>query len=977
MSIFSKQNLLALFIISAFSISAVAQPVVPFRARYTATQKGSLVYVSNNFISCTVGTTSSGISCDSAKNIPPTAATQKDNNSYPAAYIDIDGDPSTFSSSSANLSLPTCSYVTWAGLYWGGDIKQAGPYWASRDSVKLKRPGLASYIPLKADTMITHNVPSHNRMYFAYKNVTAIIQAGGVGTYTCADLRGYPDSTNKTGGWTLIIAYTNDLSNLRNIAVYDGLNIVTNTNQTNLTLSGFQTPVSGPITFECGIISFDGDRKVSGVQADSVLFNDNVGAFNPISNTYNPVNDVHNGTISYNGNNVSTRNPNYVNTMGYDADVFVPINVAKNYLTNNQTSVTLRESTNGEIIPTHVISFAIDVYEPDLRLIKSAVDINGGSTNPGDTIEYTIQALNLGSDTAASIIVTDTIPFNANYIASTLEVTTGPNIGIKTDVAGDDQAEYNAASRFVRIRFGNGATSALGGSIPNIAPNNYNTFKFRVVATTDCGILVCNNVISNQAFASYRGYISGSNQSVLSQPSGTDAFGCPLYGPTNTTITVPPSCPFSLPADTAINDCSLPFYFNSLNPVRPNYTYFNSSFTPVNSTTVNGTFYGIRNNYGIGCRDTFVITFTTTAPTLTSLALIHPTCTIGVNGGRIRANGINGADSMSCVAGPVYTSAPFYRASTMLPVSRAFSNLSEGTYTIRIKNATGCFIDTTVTLAYINCRPIAADDNYSFNPVSYSDAVGSNDDEPDADPSTYSVLSSPLGGTLTFNSDGTFTFLAGLFRGITTFSYLICDNRTPSLCDTGFVTLTVVSPLPVELTTFYGYKNRETNVLNWNTASELNNDYFEIWRSKNDIDYSPLAQVKGSGTSNIIHQYTYNDNAIQQGIKYYYKLKQVDFNSHYSLSKTISIDADKQNSKVELFPNPNKGLFRLKMNCENKGAVTLTVVSQFGSEIYREEFNCAGQSTVKEIMLQNPPKGLYYLIVNGNGNSTQTKFSVQ
>jgi hypothetical protein len=51
-------------------------------------------------------------------------------------------------------------------------------------------------------------------------------------------------------------------------------------------------------------------------------------------------------------------------------------------------------------------------------------------------------------------------------------------------------------------------------------------------------------------------------------------------------------------------------------------------------------------------------------------------------------------------------------------------------------------------------------------------------------------------------------------------------------------------------------------------------------------------------------------------------------------------------------------------------------VSQFGSEIYREEFNCLSQSAIKEVALKNPPKGMYYLIINGNGSSTQTKFSV-
>ncbi len=117
------------FISRAFSVAffglifnqITAQTVVPFTARYSTTQKGSLIYVSNSFISCTSGALSGTITCDSARNCSTTSGAQKDNNSYPSAYIDIDGDPSTFSSSSSNLSLPTCSYVTWAGLYWGGD----------------------------------------------------------------------------------------------------------------------------------------------------------------------------------------------------------------------------------------------------------------------------------------------------------------------------------------------------------------------------------------------------------------------------------------------------------------------------------------------------------------------------------------------------------------------------------------------------------------------------------------------------------------------------------------------------------------------------------------------------------------------------------------------------------------------------------------------------------------------------------------
>lgn len=943
-------------------IEAPAQIVVPYTIRYQTQQRGNIAYVSNSIISCNGGV---GTCVTARAENPSGGVGSKNNNDFTMQYIDIDGVASTFSSSSADLSLLPCSQITWAGLYWGGDARSGSPAnYANRNTVKIKIPGSAVYQTLTADTMIDNTV--HFLSYHCLKNVTSLLQAGGNGTYTVADVVLRTGTTGLFGGWTIVVVYKNDALGERDLTVFDGLTHVGPGTPVNVNLSGFKTPVLGAVTFEVGHITYEGDRASLG---DSLLFNDGVGGLVPISDAGNNPDNIYNSSITNNGVNVNTRNPNYRNTLGYDADIFIPNNTLKNYITNNQSSVTLRQTSSSEFFLTNVVTMAIDVFEPEFRMSKTATDINGGLTLPGDTILYTIFGQNLGNDISLLTTLVDTLPFNVDYVPNSLNITTGPNAGAKTDALLDDQAEYVSSGRYVKFRLGTGANATSGGAISPIVGFNSTTVEFKVVATSECPKLLCSNIISNQAKGIYKGNLSGRNITSLSGPSGVDAFGCSFYGPTKTTITVPPLC--SMPPDTAIINCGSNYAFSSLSSVRPGYTYFNSSYVSVTTGSSSGTYYGI-NYITTGCIDTFIVNLTVN-PIFNPPTINNPTC--GVDGS-IELNGTFGnLDSIAYCSGGTFTSGTFYHINSLSP-ALTLTPINAGVYTFRVKSNLGCYLDRTRTLVYINCPPLAADDAYSFSPTTYSSDVGSNDDEPDSDPVTYSVLSGPSAGALTFNADGTFTYNSGSFRGTTTFTYLICDDRSPSLCDTGLVTITVISPLPVELTSFYGYKNHQTNMLIWNTASELNNDYFDLLRSTNDAYYEKIATIKGSGTTNIPHKYSYNDNSITKEVKYFYKLKQTDFNGLFTVSKPISIDGENSKAKIELFPNPNKGMFRIKLNCESDGVVSLSVVSQFGSQLYKEEFSCTGRSTIKEIRLQNPPKGMYYLIVNGNGNSMQTKFSV-
>ncbi|NJQ96760.1 MAG: hypothetical protein HC784_01695 [Hydrococcus sp. CSU_1_8] len=109
-----------------------------------------------------------------------------------------------------------------------------------------------------------------------------------------------------------------------------------------------------------------------------------------ISNAINPSNDVFNSTISSLGAHVTTKNPNYINQLGYDADIFS----ANGILANGSTSATLTVTTGGEVILPGVITSAINLYTPVVNVNKTLNDLNGDPAEIGDILEYTVVVRN-------------------------------------------------------------------------------------------------------------------------------------------------------------------------------------------------------------------------------------------------------------------------------------------------------------------------------------------------------------------------------------------------------------------------------------------------------------------------------------------------------------------------------------------------------------------------------------------------------
>jgi hypothetical protein len=97
-------------------------------------------------------------------------------------------------------------------------------------------------------------------------------------------------------------------------------------------------------------------------------------------------------------------------------------------------------------------------------------------------------------------------------------------------------------------------------------------------------------------------------------------------------------------------------------------------------------------------------------------------------------------------------------------------------------------------------------------------------------------------------------------------------------CFSPFILSRKSHPLPVELLSFTANCNNNKVELNWSTASESNNDYFSINKSKDLNNWYNIGTVAGSGTTNSVHDYYLIDNSPFIG-KTYYQLKQVDFDA--------------------------------------------------------------------------------------------------
>ncbi|GAA2888668.1 hypothetical protein Acy02nite_70610 [Actinoplanes cyaneus] len=742
----------------------------PFRDRFDANTNGSIILRGNANLTCLL---TGQPTCTQARNGTATGAVAN-NNSYTMAYTDVDTNLLTFNSSMATLDMPPGSTVLFAGLYWGAD--SLSPL---RNQVLFSANGGGSYQPITAATLFPNG-----SIYQGFADVTAQVAGIGNGVYGVANIQA-SIAAGSYAGWSLVVAYHNAAQDMRALRVYDGFDQVSGGN-TDIPVTGFETPHTGTVHAKIGAVAYEGDR---GTPGDSLKVDGR-----PLSDAQNPATNFFNSTVSDTGTPVGGRNPGYDNTLGFDVDQVD----ATGMFTNAATSTTLTLTTTGDQYYPGVITFAIDLYAPNITTTPSVADLNLGNLVPGDVLEYRITVRNEGNDTADGVTLSDAVPNYTTYVPGSLRV----GGALVTDATGDDAGSYAA-----------GVAKWTLGSIP-IAGTTVVTFQVIVQPGAPAGYAITNLV--NVAYSGRSSGVSvaatgATSSSTVLQPHQdlaaalgvTPAFLQSAAIPaavtytatvTNTTGDMEPAATATLTLPAGVTPGAIPAGCSAagqvvtcaLGPLVAGSSARATVPATVNGSAAASTVATVRaggtgadaNSTNDAATATLVINSPPDAVDDTDTTQFGTPVTMTVN-----ANDSDPDDSMSVlvysVSGPPSHGVAVAHSDQSITYTPAAGWSGTDTFSYRVDDPHGGSATATVTVTTSNAPPVANDDmvNTPTNtPVTVD--VLQNDVDPNGDPLTVDAVTQPSSteGTVTFTAtDVTFT-PDPVFAGPVTFTYTVSDT---------------------------------------------------------------------------------------------------------------------------------------------------------------------------------------------------------
>lgn len=188
------------------------------------------------------------------------------------------------------------------------------------------------------------------------------------------------------------------------------------------------------------------------------------------------------------------------------------------------------------------------------------------------------------------------------------------------------------------------------------------------------------------------------------------------------------------------------------------------------------------------------------------------------------------------------------------------------------------------------------------------------------------------------------------------FGLTFTQTRYPSI---RFISCDII--LPIELLEFDANRVNDYVQIEWETATEINNDYFTILRSVDTETWEEIGVVDGAGNSSAPIYYADRDANPYRGVSYY-KLKQTDFDGSitYSDIRTVSFyDLEVLNAH----PNPTDGLIRFNVFSSLEEEMTIMVTDTRGRVVYYQDLLIEKGENDIELDLRGQAAGTYTFTV--------------
>lgn len=201
------------------------------------------------------------------------------------------------------------------------------------------------------------------------------------------------------------------------------------------------------------------------------------------------------------------------------------------------------------------------------------------------------------------------------------------------------------------------------------------------------------------------------------------------------------------------------------------------------------------------------------------------------------------------------------------------------------------------------------------------------------------------------------------------------DGILSSYQQSGYLTGSKATLLPVSWLSFSAAKKGNGVELNWSTASEKNNKGFEVERSADGKIFTTIGFVNGKGNSSSINNYSYPDaDAFTSGsIKLYYRLNQLDFDGRNDRSPVRMVDFEKKETAEPfvVYPNPSTGVFTITLN--NMQVNPVGIYDVYG-RLVKE---VATTSDNVEVDGRAFAKGVYFIRSVSGDQSVQSKIVIE